>query len=159
MSIDDTADDAARRAKDVADDATDKAKDLADDAGDKAKDLADQVGDKAEEARRSASRVADDVTDKAKETADHVSGRVQDAVGEVQEGHGVVNRLHRLGFRSEYAYVGAFASIGLSLTTWFISRNKTGDDKGQSDRWGIFIGHWAPTFMALGVALKLEEKR
>ena len=123
------------------------------------KDVADQVGDKADEARRTASRVADDATDKAKEAADHVSGRVHDAVDEVQEGHGVVNRLHRLGFRSEYAYVGAFASIGLSLTTWFISRNKTGDDKGQSDRWGIFIGHWAPTFMALGVALKLEEKR
>lgn len=159
MSIEDTADDATRKAKDLADDASDKAKDLADDASDKAKDVADKVGDKTDEARRTASRVADDVTDKAKQTADQVSGKVQDAVDEVQEGHGVVNRLHRLGFKSEYAYVGGFASIGLSLATWYISRNKTGDDKGQSDRWGIFIGHWAPTFMALGVALKLEEKR
>ena len=31
------------------------------------------------------------------------------------------------------------------------------NDKAQSDRWGIFVGHWAPTFFALGVALKLEE--
>ena len=33
-----------------------------------------------------------------------------------------------------------------------------GDDKPQSDRWGIFIGHWAPTFFALGIALKHEEE-
>jgi len=40
--------------------------------------------------------------------------------------------------------------------TWIISRGR-GDDKSQSDRWGIFIGHWAPTFFALGLALKHEE--
>ena len=51
-----------------------------------------------------------------------------------------------------------FASIGLSYLSYFISRGKKGDDKAQSDRWGIFIGHWAPTFFALGVALKLEEQ-
>ena len=79
-------------------------------------------------------------------------------VGTVQAGGGVVAALSAAGFRSEYAYVGAFASIGLSLITYFSSRAKTSNDKAQSDRWGIFIGHWAPTFMALGVALKLEEE-
>ena len=29
-------------------------------------------------------------------------------------------------------------------------------DEAQSDRWGIFIGHWAPTFFAVDVALKKE---
>jgi hypothetical protein len=69
-----------------------------------------------------------------------------------------VKYLAKAGLRSEHAYIGSFASIALSLISWLISRGKKGDSKGQSDRWGIFIGHWAPTFMALGVALKLEEK-
>jgi len=137
----DVGDGAADQAKDVADDVTGKAKDVADDVSGRAKDAADRLGDAAHDARRTASRAADD------------------AVDELQKGHGVVNRLHRLGVRSEWAYIGGFASIGVSLASWAISRNKTGDSKAQSDRWGIFIGHWAPTFMALGVALKLEEKR
>lgn len=27
----------------------------------------------------------------------------------------------------------------------------------RADRWGIFIGQWAPTLMAMGVALRIEE--
>lgn len=89
---------------------------------------------------------------------DKAGDAASDLANAAKKGNGVVGRLSKAGFKSEYAYVGGFASIGISLLTWFVSRNKTGDDKGQSDRWGIFIGHWAPTFMALGVALKLEEE-
>lgn len=64
---------------------------------------------------------------------------------------------HRVGVRSRHAYIGGFASIVLALVTWSISRAKPDDSKGQSDRWGIFIGHWAPTFFALGLALKTKE--
>lgn len=67
--------------------------------------------------------------------------------------------LSSIGVKSEHAYIGGFASIGLSLLSWLISRGKKSDSKAQSDRWGIFIGHWAPTFMALGVALTLEERK
>jgi hypothetical protein len=67
-----------------------------------------------------------------------------------------IKALSDLGVKSGWAYLGGFASIGLSLATWLVSRGK-GDDKPQSDRWGIFIGHWAPTFFALGIALKHEE--
>lgn len=87
-----------------------------------------------------------------------IQDKAQATATEVSKGHGVINRLHRAGFRSEFAYVGSFVSIAISVTSWFVSRNKTGHSKSQSDRWGIFIGHWAPTFMALGVALKMEEK-
>ncbi|MFZ7088959.1 hypothetical protein [Curtobacterium sp. RRHDQ10] len=69
-----------------------------------------------------------------------------------------VKYISSFGFKSEWAYTAGFASIALALLSWAVSRGKKGDDKAQSDRWGIFIGHWAPTFMALGVALKLEEK-
>ena len=68
-----------------------------------------------------------------------------------------IKALSDAGFRSNWAYLGGFASIGLSLATWLVSR-ATGDDKPQADRWGIFIGHWAPTFFALGIALKHEEE-
>ncbi len=70
----------------------------------------------------------------------------------------MIKQLHELGFKSEYAYIGGFASIVLTWIGYFMSRAKKGDDKAQSDRWGIFIGHWAPTFLALGVALRLEEQ-
>lgn len=61
------------------------------------------------------------------------------------------------GVRSSHAYTAGLVSVGISLATWLLSRGKD-DSKAQSDRWGIFIGQWAPTFFALGVGLKLEEE-
>ena len=68
-----------------------------------------------------------------------------------------VKALSDAGFRSGWAYIAGFASIGLSLAAWALSR-RTNTDRAQADRWGIFIGHWAPTFFALGIALKQEEQ-
>ncbi|BDZ49236.1 hypothetical protein GCM10025867_14770 [Frondihabitans sucicola] len=65
--------------------------------------------------------------------------------------------VHDLGIKSEHAYIGGFASIVIALLAWLVSRGKKSDDKAQSDRWGIFVGHWAPTFFAIGLALKNEE--
>ena len=100
---------------------------------------------------------ADQATANAKQAAGKVSDAAQDAADAGDLTVAGSSTAHRVGLKSEYAYIGGFASIGLVAQLWFLSRNKTGDDKAQSDRWGIFIGHWAPTFMALGVALKLEE--
>ncbi|MGB4137644.1 MAG: hypothetical protein WA971_13840 [Microbacterium sp.] len=61
------------------------------------------------------------------------------------------------GVRSSHAYVAGLAAIGVSLTSWLISRGRK-DSKAQSDRWGLFIGQWAPTLIAIGIALKHEEK-
>ena len=71
----------------------------------------------------------------------------------------MLEKLHDMGIKSEHAYWGGFASIALSFVAWAISRGKPGDDRAQSDRWGIFVGHWAPTFFAIGIALRLEEKK
>jgi hypothetical protein len=60
--------------------------------------------------------------------------------------------------RSGHAYTAGFLSIALSLGSWLVSRGKK-DSKDQSDRWGLFIGEWAPTFFALGIALKHEEEK
>jgi hypothetical protein len=80
-----------------------------------------------------------------------------DLVKTVASGGGVVAALSNAGFKSEWAYAAGFASIGASWVAHYASRGKRGDSKAQADRWGIFVGHWAPTFFALGVALKLEE--
>ncbi len=88
------------------------------------------------------------------------SSTVEDAAGNavatLATGGGVVAALSRAGFRSEWAYAAGFASIGLSFVSHYASRAKS-KNKAQADRWGIFVGHWAPTFFALGVALRLEE--
>ena len=131
-----------------------QAQDKADELGGKAKDV---VGDLTGDDSLQAEGKVDQATANVKQAAGQVGAAAENAVDQVKQGRGVVNRLHRLGLRSEWAYAAGFASIGLALGSWFLSRNKTGDDKGQSDRWGIFIGEWAPTFMVLGVALKAEE--
>ena len=94
--------------------------------------------------KNQASSIKDDALDRAK--------AAQSA------GLNPIGALHRAGFKSEWAYLGGFLSIGLSIAAWAGSRAKPTDDKAQSDRWGIFVGHWAPTFFALGIALKQEEK-
>lgn len=76
---------------------------------------------------------------------------------ETVKGFDPIRQAHDLGIRSSWAYIGGFASIVIALVAWLGSRAKPGDDKAQSDRWGIFIGHWAPTFFAIGLALKKEE--
>lgn len=95
------------------------------------------------------------ISRQAEKTAEQAKDATQDLV---KQSSGVISALHNLGIRSEYAYAAGIASIGLSYVSYFASRSKKGDDKAQSDRWGIFIGHWAPTFFALGIALKLEEE-
>lgn len=79
------------------------------------------------------------------------------SAAEAAAGFDPIELAHRVGVRSRHAYIGGFASIALALVTWTISRAKPSDSKGQSDRWGIFIGHWAPTFFAVGLALKTKE--
>ena len=69
-----------------------------------------------------------------------------------------IRTAHDLGVRSSHAYLAGFASIGISFAAWTLSRFKPDDARDQSDRWGIFVGHWAPTFLAIGLALKKEER-
>ncbi len=70
----------------------------------------------------------------------------------------MIKQLHDAGVRAEYAYIGGAASIGLSVIAWLASRK--GEDAGtdRADRWGIYVGQWAPTFFALGNALRSYEK-
>jgi hypothetical protein len=68
----------------------------------------------------------------------------------------MIKYLKRVGVKSDYAYAAAVGSIGLSWVVHLANWAKS--DKAQADRWGIFIGTWAPTMFGLGIALRLEEQ-
>ena len=66
--------------------------------------------------------------------------------------------MRQAGITSPMLYTAGFASIGLSVVSWVLSRNVESAGIARADRWGIFVGQWAPTFFALGVAMRLEEE-
>lgn len=66
----------------------------------------------------------------------------------------MIGTLRTLGLTSDVAYAAAAASIGVSIAVWLFSRN---DDRAHSERFGIFVGLWAPTFVGLGNALAEQE--
>ncbi|AEW98094.1 MULTISPECIES: hypothetical protein [Streptomycetaceae] len=67
----------------------------------------------------------------------------------------VIKKLHDAGIRSEHAYCAAVASIGLTFLSWATSIKA--ENVERADRWGIFVGEWAPTFFGLGLALAQYE--
>ncbi|MFD4987148.1 hypothetical protein [Streptomyces sp. NPDC058374] len=69
----------------------------------------------------------------------------------------IVKKLHDKGLKSEHAYCAAFVSIGLSLCSWAGSLKAESRGVERADRWGIFVGEWAPTFLGLGLALATYE--
>ncbi|SEL27370.1 hypothetical protein [Streptacidiphilus jiangxiensis] len=70
----------------------------------------------------------------------------------------IVKKLHEVGLRSEHAYIAAFASIGLSFASWTVAMRLEAAGVERADRWGIFVGEWAPTFFGLGLALQRYEE-
>jgi hypothetical protein len=71
----------------------------------------------------------------------------------------MIRMLRNLGLSSDIAYVAALASIGASVAAWAASKNMEDAPGEKADRWGIYVGLWAPTFMALGNAIKIDEAR
>jgi hypothetical protein len=71
----------------------------------------------------------------------------------------IIKKLHDAGLRSEHAYVAAVASVGLSFLSWVGSVKVEPAGVERADRWGIFVGEWAPTFFGLGLALAQYEQR
>jgi len=69
----------------------------------------------------------------------------------------MIKTLHNLGIRSNHMYLAGLASIGLSFASWYISKNRESAGIDRADRWGIFVGQWAPTFFGVGIALRIEE--
>ncbi|RAY11406.1 hypothetical protein DPM19_30755 [Actinomadura craniellae] len=70
----------------------------------------------------------------------------------------MIGILRKVGISSKVLYSMGFCSIGLSVASWFTSKNVEPAGIDRADRWGIFVGQWAPTFFALGTAMRLEEE-
>ncbi|MEU0969235.1 hypothetical protein ABZ357_28900 [Streptomyces sp. NPDC005917] len=70
----------------------------------------------------------------------------------------VIKKLHDMGIRSEHAYMAGLASVGLSFASWVTSLKAEQAGIERADRWGIFVGEWAPTFIGLGLALSQYEQ-
>jgi hypothetical protein len=70
----------------------------------------------------------------------------------------MIRIMRKVGITSPILYTAGLVSIGLSVTSWLMSRNLESKGIDRADRWGIFIGQWAPTFFALGNAMRMEEE-
>ncbi|EST21258.1 hypothetical protein N566_27570 [Streptomycetaceae bacterium MP113-05] len=71
----------------------------------------------------------------------------------------MIKKMHESGVRSEHAYTAALASVGVSFLVWAVSEKKESAGRDRADRWGIFVGEWAPTFFGLGLALAQHEQQ
>lgn len=56
------------------------------------------------------------------------------------------NKLKMLSF---LCLVLGFLSIAASIGIWYLTGGKTPEFQAHSERFGIFVGLWAPTFMIL----------
>jgi 2-keto-3-deoxy-6-phosphogluconate aldolase len=68
----------------------------------------------------------------------------------------MIKMMKTMGISSNMAYYASMASIFLSIGSWFMRKD---EDQGNAERFGIFVGLWAPTLAILGRALEEEEVR
>ena len=50
---------------------------------------------------------------------------------------------------SYVCFILGFASIVGSIAIWFLTRGQTAETHAHAERFGIFVGLWAPTFFIL----------
>lgn len=55
----------------------------------------------------------------------------------------------QFGLLSKLCFVLGFASIIGSIAIWFLTGGQTADTQAHGERFGIFVGLWAPTFFIL----------
>lgn len=67
----------------------------------------------------------------------------------------LVNALRKTGISSDVLQLAALASIAGSILTWRAAKTK--GDPAHAERFGIFIGLWAPTFFALADGVQQAE--
>lgn len=67
----------------------------------------------------------------------------------------IVQRIRELGLNSTTIYLSSFASIALSIAVWLLRRS---DDRSNAERFGIFVGLWAPTLMTLAKIVEDAER-
>ena len=56
---------------------------------------------------------------------------------------------NQLKFLSFICLMFGFSSIIASIAIWYLTGGKTDESLAHAERFGIFVGLWAPTFMIL----------
>ncbi len=67
----------------------------------------------------------------------------------------MIRLLRSIGISSSTSYLLGFASVAASIAIW---NGTKGDDAAHAERFGIFVGLWAPTFFAIGNGLDAAER-
>lgn len=62
----------------------------------------------------------------------------------------MIKLMKKVGLSQDLMYALGLASVGASIAIW---NTRKGDDKANAERFGIFVGLWAPTFFAIGNGL------
>jgi hypothetical protein len=66
-------------------------------------------------------------------------------------GEFMLRKLKSLGFSANISYALGFLSVIASIVIWFTQGGTdAGETQAAGERFGIFVGLWAPTFMAIG---------
>lgn len=68
----------------------------------------------------------------------------------------MIKKLNNIGFSAEYSYAAGFLSVAASIAIW---NAKRGISEAHAERFGIFVGLWAPTFFAIGNGLQMIADR
>jgi hypothetical protein len=92
------------------------------------------------------------MTPKIKATAEEARTRLRDAVPGREDVPAPMRVVRNLGISSDIAYSLGIGSVVVALIAWFVGRTDRAHQR------GIFIGLWAPTFMAIGKALEGYER-
>lgn len=67
----------------------------------------------------------------------------------------MIRQMRKIGLTSSTMYFATLASIALSIGIWFLRK---GEDRSNAERFGIFVGLWAPTLMIMGKAIQDDER-
>ena len=67
----------------------------------------------------------------------------------------MISKFRALGLTSGMSYAAGLLSIAASIAIWNSQKDKDGP---HAERFGIFVGLWAPTFIAIGNGLDLAER-
>lgn len=68
----------------------------------------------------------------------------------------MISKFRAIGLTSGMSYAAGFLSIAASIAIWNSKKEKDGP---HAERFGIFVGLWAPTFFAIGNGLDFAERQ
>jgi len=68
----------------------------------------------------------------------------------------MIKLIRNMGIQSDTMFLASLVSIFGSIAIWFLT-NRESEDRAHAERFGIFVGLWAPTFWIIGNSMKEVE--